>query len=68
MRGWSSVDAGLQSFLWRWRQLVARDAANVHARLQSFPQRWLRQLAAGGASSIPKHNPEKEGKKGISTL
>ena len=34
-------------------KLVARDAASVHARLQSFPQRWLRQLAAGGAFSLP---------------
>ena len=63
MRGWSSVNAGLQNFLRRWRQLVARDAASVHVRLQSFPQRWLRQLTAAGASSLPKHNSEKEGKK-----
>ena len=60
VRGWSSVYAGLQSFSWRWRQLVAGDAASVYARLQSFPQRWLRQLAAGGAFSLPKHNVEKK--------
>ena len=64
MRGWSSVNAGLQSFLQRWRQLVAGDVTSVHVRLQSFPQRWLRQLAAGGASSLPKHKQRKiEGKK-----
>ena len=63
VRGWSSVDAGLQSFPQRWRQLVAGDAASVHARLQSFPWRWLRQLAARGAFSLPKHNSKKEGKK-----
>ena len=63
MRGWSSVYTGLQSFPRRWRQLVA-DVASVHVRLQSFPQRWLRQLAAGGASSLPKHKQRKiEGKK-----
>ena len=41
VRGWSSVNTGLQSFPWR----------------------WLRQLAAGGAFILPKHNSEKEGKK-----
>ena len=63
VQGCSSVNAGLQSFLHRWRQLVSGDVTSVHARLQSFPQRWLRQLAAAGAYSLPKHNPEKEGKK-----
>ena len=63
VRGWSRVNAGLQSFLRRWRQLVAGDAASVHIRLQNFPRRWLRQLGAAGASGLPKHNSEKEGKK-----
>ena len=46
---------------------MARVVASVHARLQSFPQRWLRQLAAGGASSLPKQKAEKNrGKEKVS--
>ena len=67
VRGWSSVYTGLQSFSRRWRQLMVGDVTNVHMRLQSFPQRWLRQLAAGGASSLPKHKAEKKrGKEKVS--
>ena len=43
---------------------VNRRCSTVYVRLQSFPtDRWLRQLAAVGASNLPKHNSEKEGKK-----
>ena len=46
---------------------MAGDVTSVHVRLQSFPQRWLRQLAARGASNLPKHKAEKNrGKEKVS--